>query len=166
MELDEVEVFRARVRDAIQNGGGVSIVSQKTGIPIGTLNKYVAQTSTASFTNAAKIAVAVGISLEEMAFGRSASSVAATTNHSQPINPSLMQRLGQFVDMAFREEGGRIRDLELVIETGKAYNDLCALVDDLTDADAVEEALPLVKRRLKKRLADTANNPANRKHSA
>lgn len=77
-----------------------------------------------------------------------------------------MRKLGELVDMTFREERGRIRDLDLVVETGNAYNDLRSLVDDLTDTEAIEEALPLVKRRLKKRLADTANNPANRKHSA
>ncbi|WP_172613303.1 helix-turn-helix domain-containing protein [Brucella sp. 10RB9215] len=85
---------------------------------------------------------------------------------SPSINPSLMRKLGELVDMTFREERGRIRDLDLVVETGNAYNDLRSLVDDLTDTEAIEEALPLVKRRLKKRLADTANDPANRKHSA
>ncbi|QPN28832.1 MULTISPECIES: helix-turn-helix domain-containing protein [unclassified Brucella] len=87
--------------------------------------------------------------------------------HKLPIiEPLLMRKLGELVDMTFREERGRIRDLDLVVETGNAYNDLRSLVDDLTDTEAIEEALPLVKRRLKKRLADTANNPANRKHSA
>jgi len=42
---------------------------EKTGIPLGTLNKYTSKTSTASFTNAAKIAAAAGIQLDEIAFG-------------------------------------------------------------------------------------------------
>ncbi|WP_172491101.1 helix-turn-helix domain-containing protein [Brucella intermedia] len=82
------------------------------------------------------------------------------------IEPVLLRTLGQLVRSTFREEDGRISDLDLVVETGNAYNDLRALVDDLTDPEAVEEALPIVKRRLKKRLSDTADNPADRKHSA
>lgn len=70
------------------------------------------------------------------------------------------------MDSTFKEEEGRIRDIDLVVETGNAYNDLCSLVDDLHDTEAIEEALPLIKRRLKKRISDAANDPSNRKRSA
>jgi len=82
------------------------------------------------------------------------------------IEPVLIRRLGQLVDSTFKEEEGRIRDIDLVVETGNAYNDLCSLVDDLHDTEAIEEALPLIKRRLKKRISDAANDPSNRKRSA
>ncbi|UWF58468.1 helix-turn-helix domain-containing protein [Brucella sp. 2716] len=133
-----------------------------------TLTDYVSGKSEPRVSTVIAIAQATGYRLEWLLTGAGEKrEPSMTAMESTPsISPSLMHKLGQLVDMTFREENGRIRDLELVIETGKAYNDLCALVDDLTDADAVEEALPLVKRRLKKRLADTANNPANRKHSA
>lgn len=87
--------------------------------------------------------------------------------HKLPIiEPALIRRVGQLVDSTFKEEEGRIRDLDLVVETSNAYNDLCSLVDDLRDTEAIDEALPLVKRRLRKRIADAANNPSNRKRSA
>lgn len=43
---------------------------EKTGIPLGTLSKYTSKTSTASFTNAVKIAAAAGVNLDRIAFGR------------------------------------------------------------------------------------------------
>ena len=62
--------MRGRVAAAILVGGGVAAMVQKTGIPLGTLNKYAAKTSTASFTNAAKIAAAAEIPLDQIAFGK------------------------------------------------------------------------------------------------
>ena len=63
------QALRSRVADAIARGGGPSAMTEKTGIPLGTISKYVAQSSTASFANAAKIARAAGITLDDMAFG-------------------------------------------------------------------------------------------------
>ena len=69
--LDDEASLRMRVAEAIVAGGGTSTMSERTGIPVGTLNKYTAMTSTASFTNAAKIALAAGVGLDVIAFGRS-----------------------------------------------------------------------------------------------
>ena len=66
----EVRLFRERVRDAIQEGGKVGEMSRKTGIPVGTLNKYVSLRSVPSAINALKIAKAVGLTLEDLARGR------------------------------------------------------------------------------------------------
>lgn len=61
--------LRERVVEAIIAGGGVSMIHKATGIPVGTISKYTAKTSTPSFLNAAKIASAAGVSLDEIAFG-------------------------------------------------------------------------------------------------
>nr|WP_272951289.1 helix-turn-helix transcriptional regulator [Agrobacterium vitis] len=45
-------------------------MSAKTGIPVGTLNKYVSLRSEPSATNALKIARAVGLTLEELVEGK------------------------------------------------------------------------------------------------
>lgn len=133
-----------------------------------TLTDYVSGKSEPRVSTVIAIAQATGYRLEWLLTGegekREPTSTATVSAPS--ISPSLMRKLGQLVDTTFREENARIRDLELVIETGNAYNDLRSLVDDLSDPEAIEEALPIVKRRLKKRLADTADNPADRKHSA
>ncbi len=63
--------LRTRVVDAISAAGGVAAVAKRSGIPSGTLEKYVAQTSTPSFVNAAKIASAAEIELDTIAFGAS-----------------------------------------------------------------------------------------------
>lgn len=62
-------MIRERVAAAIVAGGGVKVMVEKTGIPLGTLNKYAAKSSTASFGNAARISAAAGIGLDEIAFG-------------------------------------------------------------------------------------------------
>ncbi|GHC41889.1 hypothetical protein GCM10007291_49740 [Gemmobacter nanjingensis] len=69
--LDDEDGLRARIAEAITAGGGVTSMADKTGIPVGTLSKYAAKTSTASFTNAAKIASAAEVGLDLIAFGRS-----------------------------------------------------------------------------------------------
>lgn len=67
--LDDEADLRRRIAEAIIAGGGVSSMSERTGIPVGTMSKYSAKTSTASFTNAAKIALAAEIGLDKIAFG-------------------------------------------------------------------------------------------------
>ena len=69
--LGNEDSLRMRVAEAIVAGGGAAAMSEKTGIPLGTMNKYTAMTSTASFTNAAKIALAAEVALDIIAFGRS-----------------------------------------------------------------------------------------------
>ncbi|WP_239039298.1 helix-turn-helix transcriptional regulator, partial [Marinobacter sp. C7] len=61
--------FRERVREVIQAGGKSGEISRQTGIPLGTLNKYVALTSTPSVLNVLKIAKAVGLTVEQLAGG-------------------------------------------------------------------------------------------------
>lgn len=48
-------------------------MSEKTGIPVGTLNKYVSLRSAPSAMNALKIAHAIGLTLEELAEGKQVS---------------------------------------------------------------------------------------------
>lgn len=91
--LGDETALRERVASAISAAGGVSAVSEKTGIPPGTLNKYVSKTSTASFANAAKIAAAGGINLDEIAFG--VAPIAAN-----PLQKAL-DRMSDFADMRF-----------------------------------------------------------------
>jgi phage repressor protein C with HTH and peptisase S24 domain len=69
-DLGDEDGLRERIAEAIVAGGGVSAMVEKTGIPLGTLSKYTAKTSTASFTNAVKIAAAAGVNLDRIAFGR------------------------------------------------------------------------------------------------
>ena len=62
--------FRARIKNAIDRAGGPQEAARKTGIPLGTIKKYAAQSSTASFTNGALIAMAANLPLEALAFSR------------------------------------------------------------------------------------------------
>lgn len=95
ISTEETEArIRARVAAAIAAGGGVRAVEKNTGIPKGTLEKYAAQTSTASFTNAAKIAAAAGITLDQIAFSQEDISKKGASESLR----GLMRRLGEQSD--------------------------------------------------------------------
>lgn len=58
--------FRAKIAETIRKNGGVRTISRQTGIPRGTLEKYVAESATPSVVRAAKIAAAAGVSLDDL----------------------------------------------------------------------------------------------------
>lgn len=67
---------------------------------------------------------------------------------------------------AYREIGGPISPENVAVEAGALYNLLVGFVSDPSDREEVEEALPLLRRRLKKRLAEAAAEPGTGKRSA
>lgn len=73
---------RQRLADLIVRAGGVAKVATGTGIPKGTLEKYVAKTSTASLANAAKISYFSGVSIDSFA-----------ADHTRSPSPEALQRL-------------------------------------------------------------------------
>lgn len=92
MEEKEPEGFRENVRKAIKNGGGPKIMASKTGIPIGTINKYVAMTSAAPLANVMKICEANGLTVDALLSGnhRSESETEALAAFSaRPVEEGL-----------------------------------------------------------------------------
>lgn len=79
----EPEGYRERVRDAIQRLG-VTLTGSKTGIPVGTLNKYVAMTSGASVGNVMKISAATGIGLEDIILGENRDELSTQRERRHP----------------------------------------------------------------------------------
>ncbi|WP_320200525.1 LexA family transcriptional regulator [Agrobacterium sp. rho-13.3] len=71
MEDKEPLGFRERVKDAIKQGGGPSAMASKTGIPVGTINKYVAMSSAASLSNVVRICRTIGLTIDELISGQS-----------------------------------------------------------------------------------------------
>jgi len=65
-DLEEDQAIRDRLSAAIAKTGAKQ-VADLTGIPLGTLNKYVAKSSGASFANVVKIAEATGTDLSSLA---------------------------------------------------------------------------------------------------
>lgn len=92
MVVDDEEVLRDRISALIRDRGGPKALAEKTGIPLGTLNKYVAKSSMASFSNIVRLAEVTGADIGELAsgfskFGSSLAPPAATDD---------MVRLPQF----------------------------------------------------------------------
>lgn len=67
MEENPEKLMRAHVSSVVGAAGGIKSLGERTGIPKGTLEKYLAATSTPSLFNAAKIALAAGVTLDELA---------------------------------------------------------------------------------------------------
>lgn len=88
--------FRERVRDAIQSGGKSGKMSEKTGIPVGTLNKYVSLRSSPSVLNATKIAHAVGLTVEQLATRQTQSQGSLTRQQTQAV-ADIVSRRDDFV---------------------------------------------------------------------
>jgi len=82
------------------------------------------------------------------------------------IDIVLHQKLGAIVDQEHRAARINMQMEVFAAEVGKAYNHLVGLVSDLSDAEAVGEALPLVRRRVRQQLADAASNPGTGKREA
>lgn len=79
---DYEALLRQRLADVIVRAGGATKVSDGTGIPKGTLEKYLAKTSTASLANAAKISYFAGVSIDSFA-----------ADHTRRPSPEALSRL-------------------------------------------------------------------------
>jgi len=60
---------RDRLREAIRRAGGYDRVHAATDIPVSTLKKMVGEASDPGFSRTARVARAIGLGLEELAFG-------------------------------------------------------------------------------------------------
>lgn len=170
--------FKERVRDVIQANGKAPAVSKKTGIPLGTLNKYVAMRSVPSVINAAKIAKMAGISLEELATGASAE--VAVSDSEEPgvgedavavqvrdlFDPHLFERLYIAVDMAHKEAGISAPPHRIALATGEALNALRSRVASLSDEPIVEAVIPVIVGELRRRLEEAKVLPGSGKRTA
>lgn len=65
----EEDSLLGRLRSAVRNAGGGLEVSRRSGVPYGTLNRYLAG-SEPKWSNMGKIAQACGVSLDWLATGR------------------------------------------------------------------------------------------------
>lgn len=169
--------FREHIRDAIQAGGKSGAMSKKTGIPIGTLNKYVALRSEPSAMNALKIAQAVGMTLEELAAGKKVVSLTDKTVALEdevsleirkviPVDAELIERLHDHVARIFHEVGQKAPARRISRETANVYNALASHLEDMSDRELVEAALPMVLLEFKRKLERAELEPGTGKRSA
>ena len=137
-------------------------MSKKTGIPIGTLNKYVSLRSAPSALNALKIAQAIGMTLEDLAEGKTS----PTAPRNSAVNPELIERLHDRVAVIYNDLGQKPPHRRIAREAANLYNELAKIVQDMGDAEMVEAALPMVTLEFKRRLERAAAEPGTGKRSA
>lgn len=119
-DLDEDGQIRQRLSVEISRVG-VRAMSNLTGIPTGTLEKYVAQTSVPSFVKAAQIAKAAGVPLDQIAFGTLAEA------HETTVDTSRLEKAIVLIERGL-DEAGRVAS-----PSGKAGM-ISAAYEILTDA--------------------------------
>lgn len=169
--------FKERIRDVIQANGKAPGMAQKTGIPLGTLNKYVAMRSIPSVTNAAKIAAAAGVSLEFLATGVTVIKPddgsgweGIEDRMSLEIRWSgtseLYERLFIAVERAYKSAHQTAPSHRIARTTGEVMEALAQRVGDIRDERVVNAVIPIVLEDLMSRLLEANEEPGTGKRSA
>jgi len=85
---------------------------------------------------------------------------------ARTVDPDILEKLGDIVDHEHRKAGVALRPAVHSAEVARAYNDLVALVTDLGDAGEVDDALPLVRRKMQRRITEAKAAPGAGKRAA
>lgn len=94
---------------------------------------------------------------------------APATDASGPasdLNIALLQRLGDLVESVFAECEQALPVRAITGEAGKLYTELSRTIFDLTDEEVVDAVLPVLRRRLKKRVLAANGEPGSGKRLA
>lgn len=156
--------FLGRLKLAIRESGGPKLVAERTGIPLGTLNKYLAGTSHPPFGNVVKLSRELGLSLVWLATGegdRSGEPIAASA-----IDPALFRQVGRLITRIHKDEGVKLPPDAVLDEQAEAYNALITRAEDPTDPVELEALLPWLEARLRRKLQTAAAVPGTGKRPA
>lgn len=154
-EVADDEGFRQRIREAIQAGGGVPAMAERTGIPKKTLEKYLAKSRKASFANAAKIAEAANIPLSSLIENAPKPAVDAAVE--------LVRLAGEAVMRIYKEEGVHIPPPVLPNEIARFYAGLLA---DERNGEDTRRRVDDQAARLRSELREAAAAPGTGKREA
>lgn len=89
-----------------------------------------------------------------------------TTQSGTQLDLSVMETLARMVTTLHSQARIKLAPEKVTVETARMYNDLLALVPDLTDTEMVEAALPQLQLALKRRLETATAEPGTGKRSA
>ncbi|WP_186386795.1 helix-turn-helix transcriptional regulator [Stappia sp. TSB10P1A] len=160
--------FLDRLKLAIKESGGPKLAAERTGIPLGTLNKYLAGTSQPPFNNVVKLSQSLGRSLEWLATGEG--EMLTDAGQAPPpvraIDPALFRQVGRLVARVHKEEGVRLPPDALLGEQADAYNAVITRAEDPADPAELEALLPWLEARLRRRLQTAAAAPGTGKRPA
>lgn len=154
-DVADEEGFLQRVREAIQAGGGVPAMAERTGIPKKTLEKYLAKSRKASFANAAKIAEAAEIPLSSL--------MGKTTEAATNTAVALVRMAGEAVMLVYKEEGVHIPPPVLPGEIARFYKNV---LNDGRDGEDPRRRVDAQAERLRSELREAAAAPGTGKREA
>ena len=164
MDKSGEEVIFSRLRSAITGHGGVRKVSEATGIPVGTLNKYMAGSSMPPFANVARIAAAVGADLEWFAGATPKKSQVSVLDTEAAV--FAFRLVGKLVARVYKEEGVKLSADALLYEVSVFYQDLAVRADDPNDREEVETLLPWLEARVRRQIHKARDEPGTGKREA
>lgn len=167
----EEMLFRERVRDAIQAGGKSGVMARKTGIPVGTLNKYVSLRSTPSAPNALKIAQAVGLSVEELAAGVAVGEgnrehLLRAGRPTREINPAIFKAVKGMIREINDSQGIRLTEDARESETIRWYNELISMAKGNTDEGKLRSLLGGLEYDIRQSVIEAVAEPGTGKRLA
>ncbi|MCR5855952.1 hypothetical protein [Mesorhizobium sp. J428] len=163
-DADE-EAFLQRIRDAIQAGGGVPAMAERTGIPKKTLEKYLAKSRTASFANATRIAAAAGIPISVLA-GEPLVQMQTQSIVTAVVPAEAMRVVDQVLRRVYREDGVKLPADALMPETIRHLQALVSRMDNPADEAEARSLAPWLENRIRTELKAAAAAPGTGKREA
>jgi len=146
--------------------------ARQAGVPTSTFDRIWNHGQIPRAETAAKIAAALGVSLDWLLSGAGDQTSASQRPPSEqprrhpaelPIDEKFMARVGVAVAQAYREAGQPFTEAQYAVEIHRM---LSAILADAQASDEYEALLEIQKSRIKRRLADARANPGTGKASA
>lgn len=155
--------FRDRVKEAAEEVGGLNRLADLIAVPRRTLGDQIAEKTEPKMHLLVAIARETKYSIGWLATGDGPK---REGRKNASLDASLMERLAQLATITHRDVGLTLPGERATFEASNLYNDLAGRVQDITDKEEVELAIPLVLHQLKKRLVEAVAAPGTGKRSA
>jgi hypothetical protein len=157
--------FRDRMKEAADTIGGLNRLAEIIGIPRRTLGDQLAGKTEPKMSLVVSAAEATGYSITWLASGIGPKLADAPVG-SANVNAELMERLHDKVASIFHDVDQKPPQRRIAREAANLYNELAKVVQDMSDQEMVDAALPMVALEFKRRLERAAEEPGTGKRSA
>ncbi len=166
MEDDLDAELSQNVRDAILKVGGVPAMSESTGIPKKTLEKYLAKRSVPSLTNAAKIARAAKVSVDSLTARRGEEIYKLAPADIAKFASRVIRDIHLSLLKVYHDENVRLPPEAVADEVQRLFNVVLLKLDNMGDLYEAEALIPWLERRIRSELREAKASPGTGKRSA
>ncbi|MBB4955362.1 hypothetical protein H4S14_003486 [Agrobacterium vitis] len=160
LAMDEIG---ERIKEAAEKVGGLNQLSQLIGIPRRTLGNQITGKGTKA-SLLVDVSKVTGVSIHWLATGEGQKEFELQAKIE--VDAELMERLHDRVASIFHDVGQKPPQRRIAREAANLYNELAKVVQDMSDAEMVDAALPMVTLEFKRKLDRAAAEPGTGKRSA